>query len=55
MKKNSFSVWQITFPICVLGIATITLLAGVYLSSGKYEFKFNATREGLNIETHVNK
>lgn len=48
-------IWQITLPLCVLGITSLSLWTAVYLSSGVYEFRFNATKEGLNIETKVAK
>ena len=53
MKKNTSSLWQITFPLCVLGLAALGLLTAMYLTNGSYVFRLNATKDGLKIETEV--
>lgn len=55
MKKNTSSLWQITFPLCVLGLAALGLLTAMYLTNGSYVFRLNATKDGLKIETEVDK
>lgn len=55
MKKNTSSLCQITFPFCVLGIAALGLLTSMYLTNGSYVFRLNATKDGLKIETGVDK
>ncbi|NEP58681.1 MAG: hypothetical protein F6K31_16965 [Symploca sp. SIO2G7] len=55
MTKNNFSILQITIPLLVLGLATLSSLTSVYLVDGCYEFRFDATKDGVSIGTNVDK
>ena len=53
MKKNTSSLWQITFPICILGLAALGLLTAMYLTDGSYAFRLDVAKDGLTIETEI--
>ncbi len=55
MKNKNLSIWQITFPLLVLGLAALGSWTAVYLADGCYRFRFDATKDGVSIGTNVDK
>lgn len=54
-KSQSFPIWQITLPFCLVTIFSVGILAAFYMNEGRYIFDVNINFQGIKIRTDVDK
>ena len=53
--KNKIPLWQITFPLSGVLIFGIGAVINIYMINGRYQFRLEATSQGIKIITDVDK
>ena len=56
LKRTSHvALWQITLPVCVLGIFAISCWTAIHMENGSLSMEFASTRNGQRIKVNIAK